>query len=453
MSTGISEKTPRKLVVVGGGIGGLSSAFDARHILRSIDKIVVVSDRDDFQFTPSNPWVATRKRSPKDISLPLATVLPRHNVDFVKGKVVHLDPKNQQLRLEDGTRMDYDFLIIATGPRLAFDEVPGAGPDGHSNSICITSHASEAADAFDELATNPGPLVIGATQGSSCFGPAYEFAMITQHELQKRGGKKLVEQCKITFVTPEPYIGHLGLKGAGDSKEILSDLMDERGIEYITNCRVNKVLSDSVHITYMENHSEQGKATVSKKRKLPSRFTMLIPPFRGMSIWSSVPGLTDKMGLIVVDKHQQSPKYPNIFGVGVCVSIPPLEDTPVPTGVPKTGYMIESMGTAAVKNIRSIIDFEETKPLEETTSTPPLHHVPLLNGLCITDFGDDGAIFLSMPQVPPRRYDITIHGKVATLSKIAFEKYFLHKIESGDTDPYYEKYMLMLIGVERTVAE
>ena len=61
------EATPRKLLVVGGGIGGLSSAYDALHNLRPIDTVTVVSDRDHFEFTPSNPWVATRKRTPSDI--------------------------------------------------------------------------------------------------------------------------------------------------------------------------------------------------------------------------------------------------------------------------------------------------------------------------------------------------------------------------------------------------
>ena len=79
-----------------------------------------------------------------------------------------------------------------------------------------------------------------------------------------------------------------------------------------------------------------------------------------------------------------------------------------------------------------------------------MHSQPILNSLCIVDFGDTGAVFLTLPQMPPRRFDTTIAGKVATVAKIAFEKYFLHKIQSGDTDPYYEKYMLKLIGVERT---
>ena len=105
------------------------------------------------------------------------------------------------------------------------------------------------------------------------------------------------------------------------------------------------------------------------------------------------------------------------------------------------------MGTAAIKNIKSILEYQKKHGNDEY---PELHEKALLNGVCITDFGSDGAIFVTLPQLPPRRTEVTIDGKVATLAKIAFEKYFLHKIESGDTDPYYEKYMLHLIGVDRT---
>jgi sulfide:quinone oxidoreductase len=142
--------------------------------------------------------------------------------------------------------------------------------------------------------------------------------------------------------------------------------------------------------------------------------------------------------------------------------------------------MIESQGTAAVKNIRIMIDHAEKQhhhqelnvagrgddddsksPSTLSTSssddggTVALRNRPLLNGVCITDFGHDsgGAIFLTLPQYPPRRTDVTIEGKLATLAKIGFEKYFLHKIESGDTDPYYEKYMLHLIGVDRVTSK
>lgn len=94
--------------------------------------------------------------------------------------------------------------------------------------------------------------------------------------------------------------------------------------------------------------------------------------------------------------------------------------------------------------MKVMMDYHKEHPNEKIDEKGiPLPYKPTLNGLCITDFGDDGAIFLTIPQIPPRRADYTIRGRVATLAKLAFEKYFLMKIETGDTDPYYEKYMLV----------
>jgi NADH dehydrogenase FAD-containing subunit len=442
----------KKILIVGGGIGGLSSAYDARHILGDTAEVTLVSARPTFQFTPSNPWVAVHKRTPEDITLPLKTILPTHGIQFVHGEAVHLEPKRNQLTLSDGKQLDYDYLILATGPRLAFEEIPGTGPQGHSMSICTTPHASHAADAVNKLVAKPGPVVIGAVQGASCFGPAYEFALLLNHALHKRGGKALVEKCPMTFVTSEPWIGHLGLKGAGESRKILERRLALEGIEHIVNCSVKYVTADSVHVEILEESSEHEVTFIKHAKSLKSAFTMLIPAFRGAKVWKTVPGLTDIAGMILVNGHQQSIKYPNIFSVGISVHMDALEKTPIPTGAPKTGYMIESMGTAAVKNIKTMIKHTSNMSIDGKIdqSTIELHSRPLLNGLCITDFGDGGAIFLTLPQLPPRRADVTIDGRVATLAKIAFEKYFLYKIETGDTDPYYEKYLLHLIGVDRT---
>lgn len=273
--------------------------------------------------------------------------------------------------------------------------------------------------------------------------------MLLHSELGKRGGHDLQDKCKITFLTSEPYIGHLGLGGAGDSKAVLSKLFKKKNIDSFVNCNVKEVTKDIISFEY--NEVLENGEVVTHQATIPSRHTMMIPPFRGQPVWAEVPELTDKNGMIITDEHMQSPKYPNIFAVGVCVSLPPVEKTLIPTGTPKTGYMIESMGTAAVKNIRDLIIHKEKKT--NFGDHAKLHHKALLNGLCLTDFGNDGAIFLTSPQIPPRRIDITVEGKVATLAKIAFEKYFLHKVMTGDTDPYYEKYMLHLIGMDRTAKE
>lgn len=437
----------RRVVIVGGGIGGVVTAYDARLLLGKNDKIVLISDQPNFSFTPSNPWVAIRKRTPSDIQLPLADVLPRHGVEFVHDKAVGLQPKTNSLQLASGNSMYYEYLIIATGPRLAFDRVPGLKEA--SASVCTTPHALHAAKLVDMLVEQPGPVVVGAIQGASCFGPAYEFALLLRNELLKRGGASLADACPMTFVTPEPEIGHLGLDGAGNSKELMKDLMKKNKIDCLANTRTIMATKTSVTVEQLD---ENGKIT--NKLVLPSQLTMLIPPFEGHVVWKGVPGLTDSTGFIIVNEFQQSPAYPNVFAVGVAVSIPQTLKTVLPCGVPKTGYLIESQGTAAVKNIKTLMDSKSRdgdRMKDDSVAAPPaLHSRALLNALCITDFGNDGAIFLTIPQIPPRRYNWTVHSKLGTLAKIAFEKYFLHKVESGDTDPYYEKYMLKLIGLERT---
>lgn len=66
-----------------------------------------------------------------------------------------------------------------------------------------------------ELLADPGPIVVGAAAGASCFGPAYEFAAILDTDLRRR---KLRDKVPMTFVTSEPYVGHMGLGGVGDSR-------------------------------------------------------------------------------------------------------------------------------------------------------------------------------------------------------------------------------------------
>ena len=124
---------------------------------------------------------------------------------------------------------------------------------------------------------------------------------------------------------------------------------------------------------------------------------------------------------MLIDEHQRNPTFPNIYSAGVCVAIPPVEATPVPTGAPKTGYMIESMVTAICENIAADIAGEPA------TAT--------WNALCLADLGDTGVVFVALPQIPPRNVTWAKKGKWVHLAKVAFEKYFLRKARTGSTDP------------------
>jgi sulfide:quinone oxidoreductase len=418
-----------RIVVMGAGIAGMPAAYDLKKLLGAEHSVTLIGTSEHFQFTPSNPWVAVGWRRPDQVLVPIRRNVERKGIEFVSQPVTRLEPEQKRLTLADGQQLDYDYLVIATGPQLAFDEIPGLGPDGHTHSVCTTPHAERAGEAYQTFLQNPGPVVVGAVQGASCFGPAYEFAMILDADLRKR---RMRDRVPITFVTSEPYIGHMGLGGVGDSKGLLESELRQRHIKWITNASVLEAGADMVRVA---EHDEQGKAI--REQELPSRFTMFIPAFRGIPAVAGVAEMCNPRGFVKIDDFQRNPAFPNVYAAGVCVAIPPVEATPVPTGAPKTGYMIESMVTAIAHNIH-----------DELHGRAPSHRATW-NAICLADLGDDGVAFVALPQIPPRNVTWAKQGKWVHLAKIAFEKYFMRKMKTGSTEPVYEKYVLKALGILR----
>ncbi|AVA15012.1 pyridine nucleotide-disulfide oxidoreductase family protein [Sphingomonas sp. S17] len=417
------------IVVLGAGLGGTIASYEIKAAVKGRADVMTVSDTDTYSFIPSNPWVAVRWREPEAIQVHLPPVFAKKKIGFTSVGAKRLHASEKRLELNDGTSISYDYLVIATGPDLAFDEIEGLGPEGHTVSVCQTAHAADAADAFDAFVENPGPIVVGAVQGASCYGPAYEFALILDTELRRR---KIRDKVPMTFVTAEPYIGHLGLDGVGDTKSLLESELRDRHIKWITNARVNKVDAGVMHV---EEVNDDG--SVKKAHDLPFGYSMLLPAFRGVPAVRDIEGLTNPRGFIIVDKHQRNPAFPEVFALGVCVAIPPTGPTPVPVGVPKTGFMIESMVTAIAANLASVLEGKE--PTAEAT----------WNAVCLADFGDGGVAFVAQPQIPPRNVNWSASGKWVHLAKIGFEKYFLRKVRKGESEPFYEKLALHVMGIRK----
>jgi sulfide:quinone oxidoreductase len=415
------------IVILGAGIGGMPMAYEMREIARAQDKITVVSEDAKFHFVPSNPWVAVNWRTRSEVEMDIGPALARKKIDFIQARAKRLHPERNQIELEDGREVDYDFLVIATGPKLSFDEVQGLGPNGHTESVCHVSHAVTASERWQDFVKDPGPIVVGAVQMASCYGPAYEFAMIMDSDLRNR---KVRDRVPMTFVTAEPYVGHLGLGGVGDSKGLMESALRERHIKWICNAKTTKVEAGKMFVT---EHDEDGKP--KKEHELPFKFSMMLPAFKGVDAVFGIEGLVNPRGFVLIDAYQRNPKFQNVYAVGVCVAIPPVEATPVPTGAPKTGYMIESMVTATAHNIRAVIDGQE--PQEKAT----------WNAVCLADFGDTGAAFVALPQIPPRNVNWFGQGKWVHLAKIAFEKYFMAKMKRGTTEPVFEKMVMNALGI------
>ena len=419
-----------RIVVLGAGLGGAIAAFEIKHAVGDRADVSVVSQGDTFHFVPSNPWVAVHWREREAIEVDLPPVFKKRDIAFSGVGAKRISPAENRIELNDGGSVAYDYLVIATGPELAFDEIPGLGPNGgFTQSICHVDHAQSAAEVFDRFVENPGPIVVGAVQGASCFGPAYEFAMILDTELKRR---KIRDKVPMTFVTSEPYVGHLGLDGVGDTKGLLESEMRQRHIKWITNARVTSVEAGLMHV---EEVAEDG--SVKARHDVPFSYSMMLPAFRGVEAVRGIEGLTNPRGFILVDKHQANPTFPNVFALGVCVAIAPTGKTPVPVGVPKTGFMIESMVTAIAQNLGDLVEGR------------PTTHEATWNAICLADFGDGGVAFVAQPQIPPRNVNWSASGKWVHLAKVAFEKYFLAKVRRGESEPFYEKLALDVMGIRK----
>ena len=417
------------VVVIGAGLSGSLMAYELLPQMRKEDRVTVISQGSSYHFVPSNPWVAVGWRKRGDIEIDLVDVMQRKGIRLLTQGAKRVHPAENQVELTDGTMVAYDYLVVATGPELAFDEIPGLGPDGHTQSVCHVDHAAHAKAAFDRLAEKPGPVIVGAVQGASCFGPAYEFLFILETELRRR---KMRDQVPMTFVTSEPYIGHLGLDGVGDTKGLLESEMREKHIKWITSARVTKVEDGRMVV---EEVADDG--SVRKTHELPFAYSMMLPAFRGVGAVRGIEKLTNPRGFVIVDKHQRNPAFANVFAIGVCVAIPPIGPMPVPVGVPKTGFMIESMVTATALNIGALLRGQEPKAQ------------PTWNAICLADFGDSGVAFLAQPQIPPRNVNWSAKGEWVHYAKVAFEKYFLRKMRRGTPEPFYEKFLLDRLNIAK----
>ena len=188
-----------RVVVLGAGIAGHTAALHLRRLLDRGHEVVVVSPNSQWNWIPSNIWVGVGRMAAADVTFPLAPVYRRQGIDFRQARAVAIHPEGTgesatpQVEVEStapdsaGTRsrITYDYLINATGPKLNFGATPGLGPDGgHSLSVCTETHADETSRHLDELVARMqrgerGRFLVGTGHGScTCEGAAFELSLI-----------------------------------------------------------------------------------------------------------------------------------------------------------------------------------------------------------------------------------------------------------------------------------
>lgn len=388
-----------KIVILGGSFGGLTAAFELKRLLGKEADVTVISDDDRFVFLPSLPWLIMGWRKPADITLKVGEILKPKGINFTHEAAKQVDPDTSKVSTSTQT-VDYDYLVISTGPHLSFDEIPGLGPDkGHTDCTFTLDHAVRTGQTWKRILETPGPMVLGSSQMVSCFGPSYELAFEMDAELRRM---KIRHKVPIVYLTSEPYVGHMGVGGLGKSRRFIEDEFAERDIKPIVNQAIEEVTPDEIRL--------------KDGAKIPFKLAMIAPPFKGVP---AVAHLGNPRGFIPVDKNYRHTKYKNIFTIGVAMAIAPPEPTQIPIGVPKTGFMTVRMATTAAATITSDI---KNKPLP----TPEEMSV-----ICLMDMGNTAAFMKAKPVLPPRQETILKKAIWAKWMKIWFERYFLWKMKHG----------------------
>ena len=393
----------KKVLVLGSNFGGLTAALAVQHELDGDVDVTVVSASDHFLFNPSLIWLPFGKRSSADITFPVSPTLETHGIEFVHAAASRLDPVNRTVDLEDGRRLGYDYLVVATGYRNLNDVVPGFREN--ANTITTLPDAERTAAAWRRYLADPGDIVVAATQGAGCFGAAYEFLFNVSYQLRKA---KLHDRVKLTYVTAEPFLGHFGIGGLPHGEQLLRMFLKKEGID--------------ARISVAIDHIDDRAVVLADGDTLPFAFSMVVPPFLGQEFLLRADGIADEKGYVRVRGTYQSEKSDDIYAVGVAAAVDVPWQTPTPVGIPKTGFPTEVMAHTAAANIAAQIRGEQ--PTESKAFGD-------IKAICVMDAGNNGVIILADKMLPPRKHGVLIPGPQAHLMKLGFEKYFLWKMRHG----------------------
>lgn len=319
-----------KVVVIGAGFAGHTAALYLGSKLGKKHEITVMSNRDVFGYVPSWVWVGVGHMKPEETVFKLKPVYDRMNVKLAHAAVkeIHPDVGDQYVigeEVETGkpVRLDYDYLLIATGPKLNFEGTPGLGPDnGFTNSICSLPHAIKTRDSYLALCERMKKgekvkIVIGTGHpAATCQGAAFEYISNVHKDLLKKG---LRDKADILWFSNEPALGDFGVNGVQikrngvvmKSDEFIKSVFNDHGIRYQVQTGVTSVEEGKIH--WQNYEGEEGSTEFD--------FAMLIPGFKGQPmkfISKNGEDITSKMtnpaGFMLVDAKYGLP-YPELAAI------------------------------------------------------------------------------------------------------------------------------------------
>jgi len=207
---------PKKLLILGGGSGGLMISREIRKLLGPEDvEITLIDQKEKTEFRPAYIHVAFGYRKPEQVSAPLEYV-KRYGINFVKGKVTAIDAANRKVKTTAG-EFTYDALVVSLGAETIETGFP------HTWELEPSLKVAETLAQVKQ-----GHIVIGAYSLPYRCPPApFELAMLTHFYYLTKGLRDKVEITMVhPFKRPFENFGPVGVKW-------ISGFLQQMGIEYI----------------------------------------------------------------------------------------------------------------------------------------------------------------------------------------------------------------------------
>ncbi len=400
-----------KIVVLGAGVSGHTAVSYLKKELSNKHEIVVVSPNSNYQWIPSNIWIGVGRMKAKQTVFPLAPLYKKKGITYIQAKGTAFYPEGDN-EINKGyvlaeyvlggkkgqtIKIDYDYLINATGPKLNFGATEGLMPGTNKTvSVCTYDHAQHAWKDLEALITRMKngehvKILIGTGHAkATCQGAAFEYILNVEHELNRY---KVRDKAEITWISNEYELGDFGMDGmtlkVGGKKmtgqDLAEMLFEDRGIRWIKRAGVYKIEDGVVHYETLEGEYKTEKFD----------FGMLIPAFsgHGFKAYDKNGGdITEKLfkGFMIVDadytkkpykewtvqdwpETYQNPSYKNIFAPGIAFAPPHTISKPrtskngtaIFPAPPRTGMPSGISAKVVVDNVIELIKNGENAKLHK----------------------------------------------------------------------------------------
>lgn len=313
-----------KVLILGGGFGGVVAAERLAEQLGDEHQITLVSRSRQFIFYPALVRLAFEKSRREDVSFDLRQTLLNRRVNFIEAEVAYIDPFERTVTIANGQvegKLPYDYLVFALGRRLATERITGFYE--HAHHLLNVDKTISFGKAVKKL--HEGRAVFGQCSGARLPVPVYESAFALARRLEETGER---DRVRITIVSPTTLEDELADRSGAN---LLKKALDSHGIEFLPNLSIKSLTQDS--------------AITENRDVINFDLLMLIPPFRGSSAASYL-GITNEEGYIHVDSTMRVAGMERVYAVGDCANF----------DGPKMGHMAVRQAEIAATNLRAEID-------------------------------------------------------------------------------------------------